>query len=361
MPSLEEEFEQAFTEIQIPGTGKHLLEADSIKNCVVSGQSVTITLDLGGDGEMKKTVSQQIQDRITQIHGIDIVHINHEGEAPHTPPAPEGSQPRPSQGPQRPERQVYLQNYGAVIAVSSGKGGVGKSTVATNLAVTLANMGHKVSLFDADIYGPSIPIMMGLRSTRPKMEEDNSIQTLEKYGIDMMSIGFLVEEAAATVWRGPIVHQVIDQMLRDTKWPGGDFMIIDMPPGTGDAQLTLSQVLEITGAVVVSTPQDVALLDAIKGVQMFEKVEVPILGLVENMSTFVCPNCQHETHIFDTGNAEKAASQNSIPFLGRIPIEPAIREGGDMGAPIVSKKDDSNSSKAFTAIAEALIAQLDKL
>ena len=176
-----------------------------------------------------------------------------------------------------------------------------------------------------------------------------------------MSIGNLVEEAAATIWRGPIVHQVIEQLLRDTRWPGGDFMIVDMPPGTGDAQLTLSQLTEIAGAVIVSTPQDVALLDALKGIAMFEKVDVPVLGLVENMSAFICPSCGHESPIFDKGNAEKASGQNNIPFLGRVPIEVSIREGGDSGAPITTGSDDTSAAQAFRNIAENMLASLDNL
>jgi ATP-binding protein involved in chromosome partitioning len=201
---------------------------------------------------------------------------------------------------------------------------------------------------------------MGLRTTKPKLE-DNVILPMEKFGLTMMSIGNLVEEAAATIWRGPIVHQVIEQLLRDTRWPGGDFMIIDMPPGTGDAQLTITQMTELAGAVIVSTPQDVALLDALKGVSMFEKVDVPVLGLVENMSAFICPKCGHESPIFDKGNAEKAAGQNNVPFLGRVPIEVAIREGGDSGAPISTGSPDTPAAQAFRHIADAMLARLEAL
>jgi ATP-binding protein involved in chromosome partitioning len=246
------------------------------------------------------------------------------------------------------------------VAVGSGKGGVGKSTVAVNLAIALQQLGHKVSLFDADIYGPSVPIMMGLRNTKPRLNPDNSIVPLEKYGLSLMSIGNLVEEAAATIWRGPIVHQVLDQMLRETRWPGGDVMIIDLPPGTGDAQLTLTQLLELAGAVIVSTPQDVALLDAIKAVAMFQKVDVPILGLVENMSAFICPKCGTETPIFDKGNAQRAAGQSNIPFLGRIPIEMAVREGGDLGTPVTISAPDSPTAVAFREIAQRLLQQLEQ-
>ena len=255
---------------------------------------------------------------------------------------------------------MYLDNYDAVIAIASGKGGVGKSTVAVNLAVTLAKMGHKTSLFDADIYGPSLPIMLGLRNTRPDIA-GNRIQPLKKYGLNVLSIGNLIEEAAATIWRGPMVHQVIEQLLRDADWPGGEFMVIDLPPGTGDAQLTISQICEVAGAVIVSTPQDVALLDAIKGVSMFQKVDIPIIGLVENMSSFICPHCHEETPIFSKGTAQKASGQYNIPFLGRIPIELAIREGGDNGVPVASQEGDFPSARAFREVTEAMLRELKQL
>jgi ATP-binding protein involved in chromosome partitioning len=362
MPSLEEQFEQAFMEIPFDESGKHLLAAEAVTECVVSGESVTITLDLPQDEQRRQSISEQVEARVGRIEGISTVTIRMSDQAGNGGQGTPGEQPHEGvpRAPQRPQRQTYLQEYDAVVAISSGKGGVGKSTVAVNLAITLAKMGNQVSLFDSDIYGPSLPIMMGMRTTKPKMEE-NTIIPLEKYGVTSLSIGNLVEEAAATIWRGPIVHQVIDQLLRDTKWPGGDFMIIDLPPGTGDAQLTLTQVLEITGAVIVSTPQDVALLDALKGVAMFQKVDVPILGLIENMSTFICPNCQHETPIFDTGNAQRAGGQHNIPFLGRIPIELAIREGGDNGAPVASAAEETPITKAFREIAEGLINQINDL
>ncbi|MDH4246704.1 MAG: Mrp/NBP35 family ATP-binding protein [Deltaproteobacteria bacterium] len=365
MASLEQQFEKAFTEIIIEGTEQHLLEAEAVTECVVNGDSVTVTLALPPDPTVRKRVSRQLEQRLTEIPGIAKVSVRMAGDQPaaapgpqggHTHGAPQGGQPR---APQRPERQAYLQDYSAVIAVASGKGGVGKSTVAVNLAVNLAQMGHKVSLFDADIYGPSVPIMMGMRNAKPLFASDNGIKPLEKYGLNLLSIGNLVEEAAATIWRGPIVHQVIDQLLRDTRWPGGDFMIIDMPPGTGDVQLSLSQLLELAGAVIVSTPQDVALLDAVKAITMFGKVEVPVLGMVENMSAFICPSCSTETAIFDKGNAERASGQNNIPFLGRVPIEMLVREGGDSGKPVSVSHPDSLSAKAFRLIAENLVKRLE--
>ena len=367
MASLEQQFEKAFTEIVIDGTDTHLLDAEAVTECVVNGDAVTVTLALPPDATLRKRVSSQLERRLKQIEGIAKVSVRMAGDGPqpgpvadphagHAHAAPQAGQPR---APQRPERQAYLQDYSAVIAVASGKGGVGKSTVAVNLAVNLAQMGHKVSLFDADIYGPSVPIMMGMRNAKPLFAADNGIKPLEKYGLSMLSIGNLVEEAAATIWRGPIVHQVIDQLLRDTRWPGGDFMIIDMPPGTGDVQLSLSQLLELAGAVIVSTPQDVALLDAVKAITMFSKVEVPVLGMVENMSAFICPSCKTESAIFDKGNAERASGQNNIPFLGSVPIEMLVREGGDTGKPVSVSHPDSLSAKAFRAIAENLVKHLE--
>ena len=363
MASLEEQFEQALTEITLGDSGKHLLEANAVTECMVSGSSVNITMDLPEDESLRATIKSQVEARLGQIEGITQVTVRMAGESGNSgadgnggtaPQPPASSEPR---APQRPVRETYLDNYAAVIAVASGKGGVGKSTVAVNLAVTLAAKGYKTSLFDADIYGPSIPIMMGLRDAKPKMAEER-LEPLQKYDIDLISIGNLVEEAAATIWRGPIVHQVLEQLLRDTKWPGGDFMVMDLPPGTGDAQLTLSQLVAITGAVIVSTPQDVALLDAIKAVSMFQKVDIPVLGLVENMSGFVCPSCGIETAIFNKGNAMRASGQRNIPFLGSVPIETAIREGGDDGKPIATAKD-SPGALAFDAIAETLMAELE--
>ncbi|MCZ6749860.1 MAG: P-loop NTPase [SAR324 cluster bacterium] len=371
MSDLETQFEKAFTEIPFDDSGKHLLDAEAVTECVVNGEQVAITLDLPADDTQRRKIAGLVEDRIGRIPGISAVSVHmadERREAPGAPTAgdphaghahapPTDSQPR---APQRPERTVYLDNYDSVIAVASGKGGVGKSTVAVNLAITLANRGHKVSIFDSDIYGPSLPIMLGLRNTRPEIEQER-IQPLRKYGLDVLSIGNLIEEASATIWRGPIVHQVIEQMLRDTDWPGGDFMVLDMPPGTGDAQLTISQLCEVAGAVIVSTPQDVALLDAIKGVAMFQKVDIPIIGLIENMSSFICPNCSHETPIFSKGSAEKASGQYNVPFLGRIPIELAIREGGDNGIPVATQDGDSPSAHAFDEVTTRMLEELERM
>lgn len=245
-----------------------------------------------------------------------------------------------------------------VIAISSGKGGVGKSTVAVNLAVALSLNGAKVGLLDADIYGPNIPMMMGVEKT-PEQQE-GKITPAESHGIKLISMGFFVPEETAVVWRGPMVHTAIQQLFRDVLWGELDYLLIDLPPGTGDAQLTLTQLVPLAGAVTVTTPQEVALHDVRKGIMMFQKVNVPLLGIVENMSFFVCGHCGERTEIFSHGGGERAAEKLGIPFLGRVPIDPAIRAGGDTGNPIVIAKPDSPQAKAFREIADKLAAALQR-
>lgn len=243
-----------------------------------------------------------------------------------------------------------------VVAVSSGKGGVGKSTVSVNLAVALALTGAKVGLLDADIYGPNIPMMMGVEKT-PEQKE-GKIAPAESHGVKLISMGFFVPEDTAVVWRGPMVHTAIQQLFRDVLWGELDYLLIDLPPGTGDAQLTLTQLVPLSGAVTVTTPQEVALHDVRKGMMMFQKVNVPLLGIVENMSFFVCGHCGERTEIFSHGGGERAADKLGIPFLGRVPIDPVIRAGGDTGNPIVVAKPDSPQAQAFREIAAKLAAAL---
>lgn len=257
-----------------------------------------------------------------------------------------------------PGKDALIPNVRHAIAVSSGKGGVGKSTVSANLAVALALTGAKVGLLDADIYGPNIPMMMGVEKT-PE-QQDGKISPAESHGVKLISMGFFVPEDTAVVWRGPMVHTAIQQLFRDVLWGELDFLLIDLPPGTGDAQLTLSQLVPLSGAITVTTPQEVALHDVRKGMMMFQKVNVPLLGIVENMSYFVCGHCGERTEIFSHGGGERAAETLGVPFLGRIPIDPAIRAGGDTGHPIVVADPGSPQAAAFREIAGRIIARLSR-
>jgi ATP-binding protein involved in chromosome partitioning len=243
-----------------------------------------------------------------------------------------------------------------VIAVASGKGGVGKSTVAANLAARLAQLGHDVGLLDADIYGPSMPMMFGI-DDKPVVH-GNRLQPFERHGVKVMSLGFILEVDTPVIWRGPMVMKAIEQLLGDVDWGELDYMVIDLPPGTGDAQLTISQRVPLAGALIVSTPQDIALIDARKGLAMFQKVNVPVLGIVENMSGFVCPHCGETTDIFKRGGARATAETLGCAFLGSIPLDPAVVEGGDAGIPIVVAQPDGPHAAAFGDVARAVIAEV---
>jgi ATP-binding protein involved in chromosome partitioning len=242
----------------------------------------------------------------------------------------------------------------STIAIASGKGGVGKTTVSVNLAVALAQSGAQVGLMDADIYGPNIPIMMGVNE--PPKARGERIIPLEAYGVKLMSMGFLVPPEQAVIWRGPMLHSAIRQFLSDVDWGELDYLVIDLPPGTGDAQLTLAQSVPLTGGVIVATPQDVALADVIKGIEMFRKLEVPVLGIVENMSYFLCPHCNERTDIFAHGGARKMAEKYEVTFLGEIPLDVAIRVGGDTGKPVTATHPDSPYAQAFQRLARSIAA-----
>jgi ATP-binding protein involved in chromosome partitioning len=244
-----------------------------------------------------------------------------------------------------------------IIAVASGKGGVGKSTVAVNLAAALAQAGLKTGILDADIYGPSIPRMLGLSGRKPALA-DEKLQPLSAHGLSVMSIGFMIDEARPLIWRGPMVQSALRQFLEDVEWGGLDVLVVDFPPGTGDVQLTMAQKVPMAGAVVVSTPQDIALLDARKGLAMFAETGVPVLGIVENMSVFVCPRCEHEEHIFGHQGAQAEAARMNVPFLGEIPLHAAVRATCDDGTPIVLSAPDSAAGRAFVAIAQQVAAAL---
>jgi ATP-binding protein involved in chromosome partitioning len=251
-----------------------------------------------------------------------------------------------------------------IIAIGSGKGGVGKSTTSANLAVALADLGARVGLLDADIYGPSIPTMLGL-SGRPDSPDGKSIIPMRAHGIETMSIGFLVEQDTPMIWRGPMATSALTQLLNETRWGGDDgegldILIVDLPPGTGDIQLTLAQKIPVAGAVIVTTPQDVATLDARKALKMFEKVHVPVLGLIENMAQHVCSNCGHVEHLFGSGGGERMAAQYGVPLLGSLPLEIAIREQGDAGTPVVRAAPASAAAQAYRDVAQRLLEALDQ-
>ncbi|EKN00366.1 Mrp/NBP35 family ATP-binding protein [Acidocella sp. MX-AZ02] len=285
---------------------------------------------------------REIEARLKGLQGVKsatVVLTAHAAPSPSSPPAPATEPP-------------LLPEVKHVVAVASGKGGVGKSTVAVNLAVSLAQRGLKVGLLDADIYGPSLPKMLGL-ATKPQVR-DGRIQTLDAWGVKSMSIGYLVPEDKAMIWRGPMVMGALNQMLGQVDWGALDILVVDMPPGTGDAQLTLAQKAKPSGAVIVSTPQDLALLDARRGVQMFEQVGIKVLGVVENMSFFCCPACGHRAEIFGHGGAEREAERIGVPFLGEIPLEIAVREAGDEGKPVVAHDENGKVAVAFRQLAASV-------
>lgn len=258
-------------------------------------------------------------------------------------------------------RSLKINGVENIIAVASGKGGVGKSTTAVNLALSLSQKCQlKVGLLDADVYGPSIPTMMKLHG-KPEVSEGKKMIPIENYGVKCMSMGFLVEEYAPIVWRGPMVMKALEQMSRGVEWGKLDILVVDMPPGTGDAQISISQRLQLSGALIVSTPQDVALMDARRGVNMFTKVEVPILGLLENMSFFKCPHCGEASHIFGKGGARRTADEMCLPFLGEIPLEEVIRSTSDEGVPVVVSNPNSSVAKAYCDVAQKVVSRLEEL
>ena len=246
-----------------------------------------------------------------------------------------------------------------VIAVGSGKGGVGKSTTAVNLAVALQQLGARVGVLDADIYGPSVPAMLGL-SGRPESPDNKSIEPMRAFGVETMSIGFLVEQDSPMIWRGPMATSALTQLFNDTRWDDLDYLLVDLPPGTGDIQLTLAQKIPVAGAVIVTTPQDIATLDARKALKMFEKVEVPVLGIVENMAVHTCSNCGHVEHLFGEGGGQRMAGQYGVPLLGSLPLDIGIREQGDVGTPIVAAAPGSAAARAYVAAAERMVEELGK-
>jgi ATP-binding protein involved in chromosome partitioning len=261
---------------------------------------------------------------------------------------------QPQQGPQP------LPGVDAIIAVGSGKGGVGKTTLAVNLAVALAKMGNKVGLLDADVYGPNVPLMLGVNS-QPRMIGDNHIEPLEAFGVKVISVGFLNPGDKPIIWRGPMLHQIVRQFLGLVEWGHLDYMVVDLPPGTGDVALSLVQTVPLTGAVVVSTPSDVSLQDARKAIEMFRQMKVDLVGVAENMSYFVCPHCQHEIDIFSRGGAEKTAHQFGVPFLGSIALDPEVRKAGDGGKPVVLEGENSPHAKSIYEFAHRVVERVEEI
>ena len=264
---------------------------------------------------------------------------------------------RPGQHTQGPQP---LPGVDAIIAVGSGKGGVGKTTLAVNLAVALAKLGHRVGLLDADVYGPNVPLMLGI-SAQPKVLADNRIEPLEVFGLKVISVGFLNPGDKPLIWRGPMLHKIIKQFLGSVEWGQLDYLVVDLPPGTGDVALSLIQTVPLTGAIVVSTPSDVSVQDARKAIGMFGQMKVDIVGVVENMSYFICPHCNHETDIFSRGGAEKIASQFDVAFLGNVQLDPDIRKSGDTGKPAVLEGEDSPHAKSLYQFARRVMTRVDEI
>ena len=304
-------------------------------------------------------VRSLIEDKLGALDEIEtlLVVMTAPREAPPAPEPPKLKQ-RPTEAPGRDMRphSAAIPGIRAIVAVASGKGGVGKSTTAVNLALALRSLGLKAGLLDADIYGPSLPRLLDIQA-RPEIEDDRVVP-ITKYGLKTMSMGFLMEEDNPVIWRGPMVVSALMQMTREVDWGELDVLVLDMPPGTGDAQLTMAQQVPLAGAVIVSTPQDLALIDARKGLKMFKSVDVPILGIIENMSSFVCPHCGGESHIFGHGGAEADARRLGVPFLGAVPLHMAIRETSDAGRPVVVSDPDGVHASAYVRIALNIAARL---
>ncbi len=357
----ESEVRDALRAIPTPHGGGDLVAAGVVSGIVIRNGNVHVSLEIEpAQAEAMEPVREAAEKAIRAVDGVlsatvvltaERAGTDRAAAKPTSPgPAPRGGmRGRAPAG--SPRAGELLPGVRAIVAVASGKGGVGKSTVAVNLALGLAAAGHRVGLLDADIYGPSLPRMMGIRG-RPDSTDGKTLEPMENHGVRCMSIGFLVEEETPMIWRGPMVMGALQQMLGDVNWGELDVLVVDMPPGTGDAQLTMAQRVPLTGAVIVSTPQDIALLDARKGINMFRKVDVPVLGIVENMSTYVCPSCGHESHIFGHGGARAEAERLGVPFLGEIPLHIDVRLTGDAGEPIVASSPESPQAQAFRTIAD---------
>lgn len=326
----------ALANVADPNTGRSFAAAKNLKNIAVDGATVSVEVVLGYPAKRQfEAIGRLIGDALRAVPGVADARVQVSQQiAAHTV-----------------QRGVkLLPNVKNIVAVASGKGGVGKSTTAVNLALALASEGASVGVLDADIYGPSLPMMLGIEG-RPESPDGQSMNPMQGHGMQANSIGFLIEQDNPMVWRGPMATSALEQLLRQTSWQDLDYLIVDMPPGTGDIQLTLSQRVPVTGAVIVTTPQDIALLDAKKGLKMFEKVGIPILGIVENMGTHICSNCGHEEHIFGAGGGERMAQEYGVEVLGSLPLDIAIREQADSGRPTVVADPDGRIAEIYREIA----------
>lgn len=339
----QEQILNALRSVSEPATGRNLVDLKLVPEVKIQGRDVHLTIELLSPiRTTREKIERDVRTALGTIGGVGQIAIEWRTRVRASGGGRSDAQP--------------IKGVKNTIAVASGKGGVGKSTVAANLAVALAQAGAKVGLLDADVYGPSVPLMMGVHE-KPLMA-NNKIVPLEAHGVHVMSIGFILDPEKALIWRGPLVAQLINQFLNDVNWGDLDYLVLDLPPGTGDVQLTLVQKIPISGAVIVTTPQQVALADAVKGLKMFQEVKTPILGIVENMSGFICPDCGTTHPIFGEGGGQRTADANGVELLGQIPIETGIREGGDEGTPIVAIAPESATGKAFSHLAERVATQL---